>query len=936
MKNVFCKKKKCWYKTVLFPAFALFFILAFASPLCPTASAGVYGDGCTYDNWYNGTIHGGIYFQVKGHYDDPGVTQTYTFENVPEGREIVRLYPGIWLGSPQAGRVTYWDITINGHTDSYSFTEPDSLPFCSWDATPEGSTPEGTGCKVSCTGNGVCSITYNASPYIVTGTNTISYWTSEQIYHVALLVIYESESMPEIQYWVKEGGQIYLDESFYEYFNETVNTGRIYTGSIESVKFWLHGHPHCVGVSSGSGFPTFNGNDIDAPDHVYSYDATGNVYEGLPPGKEYTVFARWDNIPPDYINSPSNGIYFPNLGNDRLMTPVLMLNYSEPSELNVTDISPESLCIGWYNTIDATIVNRGGTARLFNATLYADGEVVDVKPVSNLGEGESTTVKFLWLPGAIGSYVLNVTADVENIIKETDKTNNSKTVDVEVKVASPPEWQSQSSSVPEIPEGGTIELRAQGRADVGLDRAILATDETGSWKNITDGRYGSPVDMASCYFGSFTHSSEYDWKAQTLDNLSVIGEDVKLYRMVGTTNLALNQPAYASSQLVANYGPERAVDGGASSYPWVSNGSFPAWWYVDLGSIEDVQQIKIDFADGWGEPYKYTVDISDNAADWTTKIDKSVGKDETYDNLGWSCRYIRVNVTDALGGADYVAIAEFEAYGIGDYKPSGTLTSKTVASTDHPIVAVTPTWNSTEPVAGTSLSASVSVDNGATWKTANNGEELTWDYDVLNNKLKYKVLFETTDVNETPVLHDITLNYKTRDPIEGTWLWSNFTWHNDSIPEGTTVAWKIYYEDMLGRTNCTDVKTFEAGKGGVPNVVVTVHNTSFGNVLAGDNTTIYISLTMDNNEGTGPATIEAVFKTNVSEIYGLNGTGIYIIPGNYFELGPDGSEKALTDTTTKTFISTLPAGEIVTYNAILTVPAGQAADDYSGIVELSW
>jgi hypothetical protein len=918
-------------------AYILFFIfIAFASSLCPTASAGVYGDGCTYDNWYNGTIHGGIYFQVKGHYDDPGITQTYTFDNVPENREIVRLYPGIWLGSPSPSRVTYWNITINGHTDSYSFTEPDSLPFCSWDATPEGSTPEGTGCKVSCTGNGVCSITYDASPYILTGTNTISYWTSEQIYHAALLVIYESESMPEIQYWVKEGGQIYLDDSFSEYFNETVNTGRIYTGSLQSVKFWLHGHPHCVGVCSGSGFPTFNGNDIDALDHVYSYDANGNVHEGLPPGKEYTVFARWDNIPPDYLNSPSNCIYFPNLGNDRLMTPVLMLNYSEPSELNVTDISPESLCVDWYNTIDATIVNRGGTARLFNVTLYADGEVVDVKPVSNLGEGENTTVKFLWQPGATGSYLLNVTADVENVIKETDKTNNSKTLDVAVKVASPPEWQSQSSNVSLIPTGGTIELRTQGRADVGLDHAILATDETGTWENITDGRYGSPMNMASYSFGSFTHSSESDWKAQTLDNLSVIGDEVKLYRTVDTTNLALNQPAYNDSSF-SSYTPDKAVDGIAST-AWVS-GDFTGkgWWYVDLGSVEDVQQIKIDFYDLWGGvPYKYTVDISDNAADWTTKIDKSVGKDETYDNLGWSCRYIRVNVLAALGETNYTAIAEFEAYGIGDYKPSGTLTSKTVVSTDHPIVAVTPTWNSTEP-SGTSISVKVSVDNGATWKDASKGGELTWDYNTLNYKLKYKVLFGTTDGSQTPVLQDITLNYTIRDPIEGEWLWSNFTWHNDSIPEGTTVAWKIYYEDMLGRTNCTDVKTFEVGEGGVPNVVVTPKNTSFGNILAGDNTTIYISLTLDNSEGTGPATLEAVFKTNVGVVYGLNGTfGSNIIPGNYFELGPDTNEKALTNSTTKTFISTLAAGESVDYNAILTVPAGQTADDYSGIVELSW
>ncbi|MCK4732017.1 MAG: DUF3344 domain-containing protein, partial [Methanophagales archaeon] len=279
--------KKCWYKNVLLLAFALFFILAFASSICPTVSAG----GCSYDNWYNGTIHGGIYIDIKGHYDDEDAIQTYTFENVPSGREIVRLYPGIWLGSPSPGRVTDWNITINGHFEEYSYTECDSYPCCNLSCTDNN-------CNVDITGRGVCSVyNVNVTPYLKTGTNTVSFGTSEQIYHVALLVIYENESMPEIQYWVKDGGQIYEDAGFYEYFNETVNTGRIYTGSLQSVKLWLHGHPHCVGAYSGSGFPTLNGNELGAPDYIYSYGADGSVHEGLPPGKEYTVFARWDNIP---------------------------------------------------------------------------------------------------------------------------------------------------------------------------------------------------------------------------------------------------------------------------------------------------------------------------------------------------------------------------------------------------------------------------------------------------------------------------------------------------------------------------------------------------------------------------------------------------------------------------------------------------------------
>ena len=781
---------------ILFLAFALLLALAFS--LCPTASAGMYGDGCPFDNWYNGTLHGGIYFQTKGHYGPAGATLNETFENVPADRKIVRLYTGVWLGSPSAGRVTTFNISVNGHTDTYSFTDNRNgcfdLPQCDLVDEPE--------CNADYTGCGVVSISYNATPYVVTGTNYINVSTEEQLYQISLLVIYEDASMPEIQYWVKEGHE-YPDDNYTLYFNETVNTGGIYTGSIQTLKLWTLGYPHGPGSAV---WPELNGQDVGASDYVYSYDSSGNIYEGSPRGKEYEVFYRWDNIPPGYITSSSNRFYYSALGNDRMQVPVLMLNYSEPSELNVTDISPESLCVDYYNTIDATIVNHGGTARSFNATLYVNDTKVDVREVTNFGEGESTTVKFLWNPGATGSYVLNVTADVENVIKETDKTNNSRTQNVEVTVASPPEWQSQSSNVSTIPNGGTIELRAQGMADLGLDHAILATNETGTWKNCTS--YSSPLDMDSYYDYSLAHTSESDWKAQTIDdNLSIIGDDVKLYRIAGTTNLAHLQPAYADSSL---YAPDRANDNDASS-SWVSGAPYDrtGWWYVDLGAVKDVQQVKIDFHYDWGsEPYKYTVDISnENNTNWVTKIERSVGHDETYDNLGWSCRYIRINVLDVLGSNPYVAIAEFEVYSPGDYKPGGTLTSS-ATSTDNPVVSVIPNWNSTE-LAETSISVNVSVDNGATWKPANNGEELTWDYDTLNNNLKYRVLLAASNLSRTPVLHNITLDYKTRDPVEGTWLWSNFTWHNASVTD-KTVSWKIYYVDTVGNTTCTDVMTFSS------------------------------------------------------------------------------------------------------------------------------
>jgi len=923
--------------------FILLFILALASSICTTVSAQEAGAGCPSETKYQGTIHGGVYYVVKGPWNtNPPLT--VTFDDVPDGIRFARVYTGVWAGSP--GKGGKFNITIANATSSYTTTTYQACDPCPGQPCADYQslrcdTVNTSECHDYVTGCNVHFISYNATPYITPGSNTITIRTDcdsctcwdGRIYLAALLVLYEDASMPEITYWINEGSPYMEKDSdcdgpdnhhnFSIYFN-----GSVYPGSVSDLKYWTFGFPHAPGVN-----PELNGKYVGTYDHIQSYEG-------------YDVFFRWDNIPVDYLTTSENLFYYynPSPAYERVYSAVLMLNSSGPGDLAVTNISlrgnyadPDET--GRYaNVVNATVVNYGKPAYLFNLTLYVNDSVVDVKRVTNFAEGESRDVSFLWAPNETGSYELNVTADPENIVKETDEMNNSKTLSVEVTIAPPPAWQSQSSNVSSIPNGGTIELRAQAKAGYGLDSAVLATDETGTgvWINITDGRYGSPMDMASYYNYSVTHTSDANWKVQTIENVRVTGGDVVLDQITGTINIAEGKPSYAKDSL-SLYPPGNANDGNPSSF-WYS-GVMPNWWKVDLGEVTDVKKITIDFH-GYCGCYKYTISISDDDETWTTKIARGVGKDETFTGLGWSCRYINVSLIEALhteSCCDYnvAAIAEFEAYGYGDYKPNGTLTSKTVATTDHPIVSVTPEWNSTES-AGINLSVNVSVDNGVTWEPAANETELTWDYDVYNTKLKYRVLFETSDVNETPVLHDITLNYTTRDPVEGEWLWSNFTWHNASVIN-KTVQWKIYYEDMLGQTNCTEVKTFDVGTAGVANVVVDVHTTSFGNMLAGDNTTIYISLTLNNSEGTAPATIEAVFKTNVSVVYGLNGTfGSNIIPGNYFELGPDTNEKALTNTTTKTTISIVAAGAIVDYNAILIVPAGQAADDYSGIVELSW
>ncbi|MEM0492796.1 MAG: DUF2341 domain-containing protein [Candidatus Thermoplasmatota archaeon] len=53
----------------------------------------------------------------------------------------------------------------------------------------------------------------------------------------------------------------------------------------------------------------------------------------------------------------------------------------------------------------------------------------------------------------------------------------------------PPEWRKQGQSAPVIPPGGTVVLYGQGRDNIGLGLAYLATNETGQWVNFSGGNW---------------------------------------------------------------------------------------------------------------------------------------------------------------------------------------------------------------------------------------------------------------------------------------------------------------------------------------------------------------------------------------------------------------------------------------------------------------
>jgi outer membrane protein assembly factor BamB len=61
-----------------------------------------------------------------------------------------------------------------------------------------------------------------------------------------------------------------------------------------------------------------------------------------------------------------------------------------------------------------------------------------------------------------------------------------------------PQWRSQQQDALVIPQGGYVTLQAEGMDTFSLQRAVLSTNETGTWKNETT---NSPLWMQDAVFG---------------------------------------------------------------------------------------------------------------------------------------------------------------------------------------------------------------------------------------------------------------------------------------------------------------------------------------------------------------------------------------------------------------------------------------------------
>ncbi len=141
----------------------------------------------------------------------------------------------------------------------------------------------------------------------------------------------------------------------------------------------------------------------------------------------------------------------------------------------------------------------------------------------------------------------------------------------------------------------------------------------------------------------------------------------------GTTNVALHQPATASSVEASRLSAANAVDGSATTR-WSSAFSDPQWLQVDLGASTAVCQVVLTWQSSYAKAFQLQVS-PDGVGSWTSIYSTSAGTGGTQTiAVSGTGRFIRMYGTTRATGYGY-SLYEFAVYSGATSSPTATPSS---------------------------------------------------------------------------------------------------------------------------------------------------------------------------------------------------------------------------------------------------------------------
>ncbi len=145
-------------------------------------------------------------------------------------------------------------------------------------------------------------------------------------------------------------------------------------------------------------------------------------------------------------------------------------------------------------------------------------------------------------------------------------------------------------------------------------------------------------------------------------------------QICGVNDIALNQPSSASSVESGSYPAANAFDGNPTTR-WASAFSDPQWIAVDLGSVQDITRVRLNWENASAQ--SYSIQLSADNSIWTNVYTTTNGPGSINDLAAiGSGRYVRMYSTKRSTSYGN-SLWEFEVYStpqeasISDISPSG-------------------------------------------------------------------------------------------------------------------------------------------------------------------------------------------------------------------------------------------------------------------------
>ncbi|MER7004353.1 choice-of-anchor D domain-containing protein [Dactylosporangium sp. NPDC000555] len=408
-----------------------------------------------------------------------------------------------------------------------------------------------------------------------------------------------------------------------------------------------------------------------------------------------------------------------------------------PDNGSSVNVSPNavgfgSVVTGSTSAAQAVTVTNSGTGAAPVGTIAVSGDFAQTNTCgSSIAAGASCTVSVTFRPTVAGSSTGNLTVTASGVTNTVPLSGTG--------VAAGPIVSANPGS---LSFGGTVVGSSAATQTVTLSNSGTAAAAVSGIATSGDFSQTNTCGSSIAVGGSCTVTVKFTPTASgaRTGSLTVTSNANNSPTVVGLsgsgtgtdTNIALNRPVTASSQVNGTQAAATATDGSAATY-WESvNNAFPQWIQVDLGAATSIGKVTLKLpADAAWATRTQTLSIlgSTDGSNFSTlsasagrTFNPATGNAVAITVPATSVRYVRVNVT-ANTGWPAAQLAEFEVYPSG----GGTVDAPALSASPSSLTFASQALNTT------SASQAVTITNTGTAAASVSGVTTSGEFSQTNN-----------------------------------------------------------------------------------------------------------------------------------------------------------------------------------------------------------